>query len=158
MSCQSFVGCCQCEANHFTLISLPIARFNCHCLVCQEYSGRAYSDVTVFLRRHVKDINIKATQFKRYKLPPHIRRGICKNCHKPSLELGLLGQLVFIPTRNIKQSEQLSAPTMHIFYHRRTEEVKDNLPKYEGFVRSQSKVLLLILQGVFKQAVFYKNL
>lgn len=148
MSFNPVHGGCQCEANTFTITEQPIARFICHCLVCQEYSGKAYSDVSVFLRKDVKEINAKNTDFKRYKLPPNIRRGKCKNCHKPSIELGFMGQLVFIPTANIKDQNQLPEPSMHLFYHRRVADFQDNLPKYSGFVLSQTMVSLAMTKGV----------
>lgn len=39
---------CQCKSNHVLLVNQPIIRFICHCLVCQKYTNKAYSDVSIF--------------------------------------------------------------------------------------------------------------
>lgn len=144
-------GSCLCASNEFEFKDAPIARFNCHCKVCQSYSGRDYSDVSVFLRHQLSKTKLSQTEFKRFKLPPNIRRGVCKHCHKPSIELGILGQLVFVPTSNLKEQDQIEPASMHIFYHRRVKEVNDNLPKYSGFMQSQLKVVGLIMQGLYRR-------
>lgn len=146
-------GACQCEANTFSITDQPIARFICHCNICQKYSGKAFSDVSVFLRKDVTSMNVSQTKFKRFKLPPNIRRGICKKCNKPSLELGMLGQLVFIPTPNLKDISALKEPSMHLFYHRRVKDVDDNLPKYKGFVLSQTMVSMLMTKGICEHLI-----
>ncbi|WP_353142561.1 GFA family protein [Acinetobacter pragensis] len=157
MQFNSIHGSCQCEANTFTINAQPIARFNCHCKICQQYSGQNYSDVSVFLRSDVSNLNISSTQFKRFKLPPNIRRGLCKKCNKPSIELGMVGQLVFIPTANLKDPIQIEEPSMHIFYHRRVQDINDGLPKYSGFLISQTMVSMLLMQGTCKHVLGAKG-
>ena len=153
MSFKPVQGGCQCGANTFTIKAQPIVRFKCHCLVCQQYSGKAYNDVSVFLRKDVEQIQAENTNFKRYKLPPNIRRGKCKICHQPSIELALVGQLLIVPTMNIQEPNLLSAPSMHLFYHRRVANVEDNLPKYNGFMSSQMMVSLEITKGICQNLV-----
>ncbi len=146
-------GSCQCGANQFKIKDKPIARFICHCQVCQKYTGKLYSDVLVVLKKDISELEIAETEFKRYKLPPNIRRGVCKKCYKPTIEFGILDQFAFIPVMNIQDQTQLDAPTMHIFYHRRIEDIEDNLPKYSGFILSQTVVSALVLNGLYQHFV-----
>lgn len=141
---------CQCGANQIEFSSLPITRFICHCLVCQKYTGKPYSDVCVFIHNQIKTMQIKDTQFKRYKLPPNIRRGICQYCQQPSIEFGLFNQLVIIATSNLQQQECLPPAQMHIFYHRHLHKFDDHLPKYNGFIYSQVMTSKLLLQQTVK--------
>lgn len=136
---------CSCQANRFEITGEPICRFVCHCEVCQRFTQGPYSDVTVLLSRDVELTDIEHTDFKRYKLPPNIRRGTCTQCHRPSIEFGILDQLVFVPVANYADPGVLPAPSMHIFYHRRVADVGDDLPKHEGFLKSQWAVSQLIL-------------
>lgn len=140
---------CQCKSNHVLLVNQPIIRFICHCLVCQKYTNKAYSDVSIFLHKDVKHRQIKATSFKRYKLPPNIRRGLCQKCQQPSIELGILGQLVLLPTMNILDQKFLPPPSMHLFYHRRVVDVEDDLPKYDGLMSSQWMMSFNLVKGIY---------
>lgn len=142
---------CQCGKSHVTIMAKPIARFLCHCQACQAYTGRGYSDATVVMAKDVQLDDIESTEFKRYKAPPNIRRGKCKHCNTPSIEFGIFDQLAFIPAFTYETPEKLPEPTMHIFYHRRKEDMDDNLPKHEGFLKSQTKVCSLIASGAFSR-------
>lgn len=142
---------CSCEANKYELASEPLVRFYCHCEVCQQFTGGPYSDVTVALAKDLNNADIAATEFKRMKLPPNIRRGKCTQCHKPSIELGIGNQLVFIPTSTVKNPEALPAPTFHMFYHRRVQDFDDNLPKYEGFIKSQLAATQRLVSPLLKR-------
>ncbi|NIB43524.1 hypothetical protein HBA55_28205 [Pseudomaricurvus alkylphenolicus] len=88
---------CAYGSNEYRLTSTPIFRFICHCTVCQRYTGEPYSDVAIARKKHVKLIDISATNFSRMKLPPKITRGLCRLCGKPSMEFGIFDQLAFIP-------------------------------------------------------------
>ena len=148
---------CSCAKNKFRVMSKPLARFICHCEVCQRFSQKPFSDVTVFLKKDIKQIDISNTQFQRYKGPPNIRRGKCSQCHYPSIEFGIFDQLAFIPTSNFAVSSSLASPSCHIFYHRRVHDVDDHLPKFSGFFSSQIQVCQLILLSTLKRisANFY---
>lgn len=139
---------CQCGKSHFSVKTRPLARFVCHCEVCQRFTGKAYSDVTVVLSKDVELTDISSTQFKRYKAPPNIRRGICSACHKPSIEFGIIDQLAFIPSPNYQDSSSLPPPSLHAFYHRRVCDVEDAAPKYEGFIKSQVAIISLLTKGI----------
>jgi hypothetical protein len=139
---------CECGANHYRVTAKPIVRFYCHCRVCQEYSGKEYSDVVVALTRDVELSDVSHSLFRRMKLPPNIRRGHCTVCGKPSIEFGLGDALTFIPARNYANKEELPPASMHIFYHRRIRDAEDSIPKYEGFWRSQLVTIRMLLPSL----------
>ena len=139
---------CACGANRYTLTAPPVARFICHCTICQRYTGRAYSDVTVLLKRDIGDLLLESTDFKRWKLPPNIRRGTCSRCHQPSIEFGIADQLAFVPTDNLQHPEQLPSPSLHAFYDSRVADVADDLPKLGGFLASQVGLSRLLMKGL----------
>ena len=144
---------CACGANQMTFSSAPLARLICHCQVCQAYTGKAFSDICIFLGQHLdqQQSSIQATQFKRYKLPPNINRGLCKYCQQPSIEFGLFKQIVIVSTENIQHQEQLPPAAMHIFYHRHVVDVQDHLPKINGFIYSQMMASKSVMQGIVKK-------
>ncbi|WP_201608631.1 GFA family protein [Psychrobacter okhotskensis] len=144
-------GSCSCYSNTYTINHTPIARFICHCTICQDYTGKAYNDVTVLFKSDVSELDINKTRFRRWKMPPNISRGLCKRRHKPSIEMAVGGALVFIPTDNYPNAAALPEPTMHLFYNRRVKDVDDNLPKYNGVVQSQTMAVKELAQGMYKR-------
>lgn len=144
-------GSCSCCSNTYTINHTPIARFICHCTICQEYTGQAYNDVTVLLKPDVSELNLMRTNFRRWKLPPNISRGLCKRCNKPSIEMAMGDNLVLVPTNNYSDIAALPEPTMHLFYNRRVEDIEDNLPKYNGFVQSQAMIVKTLAQCMFQR-------
>lgn len=146
-------GSCSCYSNTYTINNKPIARFICHCTVCQEFTGQAYNDVTVLLKPDVSHLNLIRTKFRRWKLPPNISRGLCTRCNEPSIEMAVGGSLILVPTTNYPDITALPEPTMHLFYNRRFEDIDDDLPKYNGFVQSQAMVVKTLTQGIYKRII-----
>ncbi len=144
-------GSCSCCSNTYMINNTPIARFICHCTICQEYTGQAYNDVTVLLKPDVSELTLMRTKFRRWKLPPNISRGLCKRCNKPSIEMAMGGNLILVPTNNYANAEALPEPSMHLFYNRRVEDIEDDLPKYKGFVQSQAMIVKALAQGMIKR-------
>lgn len=144
-------GSCSCCSNTYTINHTPIARFICHCTICQEYTGQAYNDVTVLMKADVSDLNLINTKFRRWKLPPNISRGLCTRCNKPSIEKVMGGALMLVPTDNYPNVDALPEPTMHLFYGSRVEDIEDDLPKYKGFAQSQAMIVKALAQGMFKR-------
>ena len=92
-------------------------------------------------------------EFRRYRLPPALRRGTCPECQAPVLgflRLAPLMQLAFVPTRNLLEQESLPEPAMHVFYHRHVAEVLDALPKIEGYWPSELAVTRLVMSGLLR--------
>lgn len=144
-------GSCSCTSNTYTINSQPIARFICHCTICQEFTGKDFNDVTVLLKSDVNDLKISTTKFRRWKLPPNIKRGLCTRCNKPSIEMAVGGAFILIPTENYPDVAALPEPTMHLFYNRCVDDVDDDLPKYKGFVQSQTMMVKALAQGIYKR-------
>ncbi|MGP4713462.1 MULTISPECIES: GFA family protein [unclassified Psychrobacter] len=144
-------GSCSCYSNTYTINHAPIGRFICHCTICQEYTGKAYNDVTVLFKSDLSELDINKTRFRRWKLPPNINRGLCKRCHKPSVEKAMGGALMLVPTDNYPNVDALLDPTMHLFYDSRVEDIEDDLPKYTGFAQSQTMIVKALAQGVFQR-------
>lgn len=143
-----FQGACSCGACQFQVHAQPLARFICHCTICQAYTGQAFSDVTLLRAKHVTVSNMDKIAFKKYRLPPNIARGSCLSCGKPVLEFGGFGplKLAFIPTSNYIAPQNLPPAAMHIFYHRRVAAVDDTLPKYSGYLNSEWAVARLLMK------------
>ena len=40
---------------------------------------------------------------------------------------------------------------MHLFYNRRIDDIDDDLPKYNGFVQSQTMMVKELAKGLFKK-------
>ncbi|MDI1445980.1 GFA family protein [Polyangium sp. 6x1] len=133
---------CECGVCQFEVGAAPAVRFFCHCTICQAYNGKPFADVTVLRARYVEVNDRSQIAFKKYRLPPNIDRGLCKNCGKPAIEFGGFGsaKLAFIPSINFKRQELLPPPSMHIFYHRRLSDAADDLPKHSGYLGSQMAV------------------
>lgn len=144
-------GSCSCYSNTYSINNKPIARFICHCTICQEFTGEDFNDVTVLLKSDVTELNLIRTKFRRWKLPPNIKRGLCTRCNKPSIEMAVAGNLVLIPTTNYPDIAALPKPSMHLFYNCRVENIDDDLPKCNGFVQSQTMMVKALAQGIYKR-------
>jgi hypothetical protein len=143
-------GSCQCGSWGFDVAVTPKVRFLCHCTVCQSFTGKPFSDVTVVRAKHVTPINEDRMSFAKYRSPPNINRGVCRNCRKPIIEYAGFGplKLMFIPAPNFENQAMLPEPQAHIFYHRRLADHRDKLPKYSGYLPSQLAALRLIMRGL----------
>lgn len=128
---------CQCGANHYSVLAKPLFRFVCHCEVCQAYTGKPFSDVTLHLTKNIQVGSLASTEFKTWRSPPNIKRGTCLQCNSPVVEYGLLDKLAFVPASLYKDASWLPAPELHIFYHRRRSDVNDGVRKCSGYAASQ---------------------
>ena len=79
-------------------------------------------------------------RYERMRPPPNVQRGSCTSCGAAAIELfraPLMPKLTMVPVRNIGATEILPGPAAHIFYETRVSDVSDDVPKYEGYLRSQ---------------------
>ncbi len=146
-------GCCRCGAAKFTIVGKPLLRAYCHCLICQEFNEADHADVTVFYAKDVVLENEKTVDFRVYQQPPLVKRGKCISCGKPALEklsIPLLPRMIIVPSNNIGNSAFLPEPAFHIFYHRRKADGADSLPKYNGFLNSQSRFSLAVVMSMLR--------
>ena len=142
---------CECGETEFTLKGKPLMRMFCHCTICQEFNEKNFSDVTVFLAKDVEFDRAQNVAFKKYKAPPAVDRGKCGSCHKPVIEFldtPLFPSLTIIPSQNIEKGSYLPDSCAHIFYHRRVKDINDNIPKYSGFISSQTLFAKKLFMGM----------
>ena len=132
--------CCSCGATRFQTVGKPLFRILCHCTICQRFNDAPFADVLVYRAPDVELPPAGAVDFDTYKPPPNVQRGKCASCGQPAVEVfsaPVLPKLVMIPRSVMQPQTNLPQPIAHIFYDKRTKDAEDELPKHEGFVRSQ---------------------
>ena len=117
---------CLCGASRFTVAGNPIGRFFCHCKICQTVYRKPFADVTCFWASSINVPSNQQIEFRRYRPPPALRRGVCEKCGNPVV--GFLGfvpgfTLAFVPSQNFPRPTDLPKPERHIFYDRRVADV-----------------------------------
>ncbi len=140
-------GGCSCGTFSLETSKAPSGRFVCHCLFCQDFTGEAFSDVSVLRVQNIKVKGTEALIHKKYRLPPNLNRSRCATCGKPAMETMGAGpvQLVFIPSKNFIEQDLLPPVRRHVFYNRRVADVSDDLPKYSHYLPSQFAISTTIL-------------
>jgi hypothetical protein len=144
---------CPCGAAAFSVRAKPLARFYCHCLICQGVYKAPFADVTAFWAGSEHLRSREAVAFKRYRPPPALQRATCRACGSPVLgylRLAPFLRLLFVPTKNLKPGADIPAPSTHIFYHRRLHDATDSLPKVSGYWHSEFAVTKLVLIGALQ--------
>jgi hypothetical protein len=144
---------CSCGDTKFTVSAPAIARFYCHCNICQAFNNAPFSDIVIYRKKDVFLADKSTVEFSTYKAPPAVQRGKCKTCAKPAIEfftLWPIPALVFIPAGVIAKNVQLPDSAGHLFYNRRHQDHIDNLPKHSGYMKSQ----LSLTQRIFKNILF----
>ena len=148
------VSCaCACGATTFAASGEPLFRLICHCSICQRFNDAAFADVAVFRAKDVEPPADGSVRFERMRPPPNVQRGSCASCGAPAIELfrsPLMPKLTMVPVQNVGAIETLPEPRAHIFYETRVSDATDNLPKYEGYWRSQllfGRLLMKSLAG-----------
>jgi hypothetical protein len=143
-------GSCECGACAFEVHTVPKARFRCHCLICQAFNGKPFADVVAVNARDVRLNNAGNISFRKYRAPPNFDRGVCRTCGKPVVEVAGAGpfKVMFIPASNFKSAARLPPVRFDMFYHRRVQDMPDNVPKYSGYFASELAVGKLIMRGL----------
>ncbi|MGS0740400.1 GFA family protein [Glaciimonas sp. GG7] len=143
---------CRCGASRFTVIGQPIGRAFCHCTLCQAQFKQPYTDLVAMWARSVVLPAQHGIVFKKHRLPPAARRGECPICHRAVLGLMTLGPLkmAFISVQNFAPGTVLPEPGQHIFYHRRQNDVVDDLPKITGYWSSEAAILKMFLADMLR--------
>jgi len=88
--------------------------------------------------------------FKTYTTPPMVQRGKCTTCQKPAIELlemPMAPALTIIPVSNILNKDFIPTVSFHSFYHRRINDVDDAIPKYSGYLKSQTMFMLKLIKA-----------
>jgi hypothetical protein len=145
---------CLCGASRFTVAGKPIGRFFCHCTICQKIYRKPFADVTYFWADSVTLPDSQPIEFRRYRPPPALRRGICAKCGNPAVAfLGAVRALTvaFVPSQNFPQAAELPAADCHIFYDRRVADIADAVPKFSGYWASEIHITRTIFGGFFRR-------
>ena len=140
---------CECGASELTLTQTPRARFFCHCLTCQEVYGLPFADVVIL--RHSSVTLEKESQIEYKKFSKALDRGVCKGCNRPVVSLLTMApflKLAFVPTASLPSSVEKPKSDAHIYYHRCSAPVDDDIPKVSGPIKSNLKVLPAMLRGL----------
>jgi hypothetical protein len=145
---------CICNASRFTVAGEPIGRLFCHCTICQRVYRKPFADVTYLWAGSVILPDNQPIEFRRYRPPPALRRGICARCGNPVVAFLRLAPglaIAFVPSQNFPRPAELPVPDRHIFYDRRVADVADAVPKLEGYWASQLHVTRTVLAGFFQR-------
>ncbi len=116
-------------------------RMFCHCTICQSVYGAPFADVTVQWpsRVRVSAASVPVEYARRRHFPVSVKRGFCPKCQDPIV--GYLSPsplpVAFVPSQRFTDIAALPPPVGHIFYHSRVDDIDDDLPRIEGFVRSE---------------------
>lgn len=131
---------CQCGKTQVSYQGEPLLRFRCHCVICQAVYKQPYADIVLFKSQQITKPIDTSIEFKKHRAPPAVNRGLCPSCHKPVLAVMPLAPyvgLAFIPFANLPQDIAVPPPAFDTFYHRRTADLNDAIPKVTGYWASQ---------------------
>lgn len=146
---------CACGACVVEVSGEPLARYICHCLICQSLFKDGYCDSTAWPAAAVRLLRGDQLNFSRHrKMPPAINRGICRKCDTPvvgMMRAAPFVSLAFVPAANFPSQTTLPRPFGHIFYHRRQQDVDDTLPKISGYWHSEITVTRWIAAGTARR-------
>ena len=140
--------------SRFTVAGEPIGRFFCHCTICQMLYRKPFADVTYLWAGSVTLPDNQPIEFRRYRPPPALRRGICARCGNPVVGFLRLAPgltIAFVPSQNFPRPAELPAPDRHIFYDRRVADIADTVPKLEGYWASEAHVTRTVFGGLFRR-------
>ena len=150
----AFNGICRCQCGEVEILvkKPPITRLNCHCPVCQEVYGKAFSDMTLAWNSSFVLEDVSKIQFKKQRsFPIAVQCGTCKSCKQPVAGLSTLLSLFkisLIPSYMYPHQAELPESAGHIFYQSRVCDVQDTLPKYQTFVSSQLAVARFVISAL----------
>lgn len=146
-------GACHCGQSSFSTEASPLLRFVCHCNICQAVYGKPFADIVAFKLGDVAASTDVSIEFKRYRSPPAVNRGVCPACRAPvfgHLTLFPAYGFTFVPTVNLPREMRVPAPSLHSFYDRRQADVLDDLPKHSGYWASQWAVARRLVAARFR--------
>jgi hypothetical protein len=147
------VASCGCGASKFAIDGVPIARFKCHCTICQSLSKQPFADVVMLWAGAITLPHEQPFTFRKYRPPPALRRATCNTCGAPVvgfLRLAPFVQLAFVQCANFPNQHALPSPSAHIFYQSRVQDVADELPKISGYWASEIAVTKLVLSSTLR--------
>ena len=152
-SLKNQVCTCLCGESKIIVSHKPMARFRCHCSICQGLYNKPFADFTFLNAKHVSLEKTDRLEFAKHRLPPALNRGICSSCNTPLVGFMWLApwlKFAFIPSERFENSALLPECRAHIFYHSRSADIDDSLPKISGYWPSEIAISKALVQGLFK--------
>lgn len=144
---------CPCGKQTFEIQGSPVMRFLCHCEICQRVYRKPFADVVAVKASQVKKPLSDGILFAKHRSYPNVNRGVCVACNKPVvgfMPVAPFFGLSFIPAANFSDQSVLPPPSMHTFYHRRTQDVDDSISKVSGYWKSQLAVTQQFMSRLLK--------
>lgn len=148
-------GACSCGQSLLQVQGKVLARFLCHCTICQGVYKAPFADVTALRGSSVRLSSPESVSYRRYRPPPALQRGTCVKCGEPVvgfMRIAPFMRFAFVPTRSLKSVDALPKPAAHIFYDRRRADAQDGLSTYSGYLPSELAVARLLLMGMLSAA------
>ncbi len=138
---------CPCGTSRFVVRGAPLIRMICHCTICQAVYRNPFADIVALRIGQVEHPVDPQIQFRKHRPPPNVARGVCPSCDNPVvgfMSIPIFG-VAFVPAVNFPGDVELPAPSLHIFYRSRVDDIADTLPKYSGYWSSEWAVSRRIL-------------
>lgn len=133
-------GTCACGSVALRMTDRPLFRMYCHCTICQRFNDANFADILVFSSASVVPPEAGSVKFETYRPPPNVQRGKCTSCNQAAIELfetPLFPKLTMVPAGMFDTGAALPPAVAHVFYDKRVQDAKDDLPKYKGYLLSQ---------------------
>ncbi len=142
---------CECGNTKASIHGPALMRGFCHCTICQEFNQAPFADITLFRTRDIEGPADGQVNYRCWKKPQLVLRGVCKDCGKPAVEqmkLPGLPRITIVPTANL--AGPVPEPSLHVFYQSRVADIDDDLPKVSGFLRSQMRFSQHLLSALLR--------
>ncbi|EIW87146.1 hypothetical protein CONPUDRAFT_134439 [Coniophora puteana RWD-64-598 SS2] len=145
------VGSCFCGSASWAIFSPPVISAYCHCTNCQRLTAcpfvhTMHVQAVDFTWKHAEPHADKLDTYTNY-LKPHKTRFRCKKCGACLASTNTLTQRISIWGALLERDENgnvlhwdIAKPTSHIFYDTRMLDVKDELPKWEGYENNSTRM------------------
>ena len=129
-----------------------LARFYCHCTICQRLNTAPFGDPVFLWRHQLKIENADSLEWARYRWTPvNLNRGRCRECGTLIVEHLAATPLSVVVGRTWKDQERLPPARGHVFYESRIADADDDLPKREGYFSSELAVTNWILAAMISR-------
>ncbi len=140
---------CPCGAVELTIGGV-VARFMCHCSICQRVNQAPFGE-PVFAFRWKVSVNDKTQlAWKRHTWNPiHVNRGTCRTCGQLMLEYVTPTPFAVVIGPTWHDQSRLPPARGHAFYDSRVADIDDGLPKSSGYLSSQLAITKWVTAGLF---------
>ncbi len=138
MSEFKLTGGCLCGNVRYTITKPAIDTHHCHCSICRRITGALFLTLSIFPRDAFTYEKGK-TPLSTYSSSAKLHRNFCKNCGAHvTLDLDAYPDQIWVTTGTIDNGAHPGHPKevyRHAFFTSKVPwlEIKDDLPKVEGF-------------------------